>query len=169
MATVLVPFMAAALVHVVVNYGAIRYRVRLQRPRQPGTRLDRSRIGILQLLASDLGLSSFGLFIAALWPVTGVIAIGIVLVPLGVARWAIGQFAELQEARAASLATLSRAVGIKDLYTRDHGERVSKGAGLIAREIGIEAARVEAVMVAGLLHDVGKLSVPRACSRNKGG
>ena len=159
-APVLVAFMAAALVHLVVNYGAIRYRVRLQRPRQREMRLDRSRMGILQLLASDLGLSSFGLFIAALWPVTGLIAIGIVLVPLGVARWAIGQFAELQEARAASLATLSRAVGIKDLYTRGHGERVSKGAGLIAREMGIESARVEAVMVAGLLHDVGKLSVP---------
>ncbi len=160
-APVLVAFLAAALVHLVINYSAIRFRVRLQLPRpRAASRLDSSRMGMLPLLASDLGLSSFGLFIAALWPVTGCIAIGIVLVPLGVARWAIGQFAELQEARAASLATLSRAVGIKDLYTRGHGERVSKGAGLIAREIGIEAARVEAVMVAGLLHDVGKLSVP---------
>ncbi len=115
---------------------------------------------LLPLLASDLGLSSFGLLIAALWPVFGWFAAVIVLVPLSVARWAIGQLAEQDEARAATLATFCQAVGIKDLYTRRHGERVAHGAGLIARHIGVEADRVEAVMVAGLLHDVGKLGVP---------
>ena len=159
-APVLVPFIAASFVHVIVNYTAIRHRVRLRRPRRQASPPAKGGRGTLPLLASDLGLSSFGLFIAALWPVLGFFAVGIVLVPLGVAQWAVGQFAEQEEARAATLAALCQAVGIKDLYTRRHGDRVSRGAGLIARQIGIEAARIEAVMVAGLLHDVGKLGVP---------
>jgi hypothetical protein len=159
-APLLVPFVAAAFVHVIIKYTAIRHRVRLLRPWQEARPAAQSGRGTLPLLTSDLGLSSLGLFIAALWPVLGCFTVGIVFVPLGVAQWAIGQFAEQEEARAATLAALSRAVGIKDLYTRRHGDRVSRGAGLIARQIGIEPARIEAVMVAGLLHDVGKLCVP---------
>jgi len=156
----LVPFAAAAIVHVVINYGVIRQRLRLQRSGRHAAPLAGTGTNLLPLLASDLGLSSFGLLIAALWPVFGWFAAVIVLVPLSVARWAIGQLAEQDEARAATLATFCQAVGIKDLYTRRHGERVAHGAGLIARHIGVETERVEAVMVAGLLHDVGKLGVP---------
>jgi HD domain len=159
-APMLMAFVVAAVVHVLINYGAIRSRVRPHRAWQPAGHPAGSGTGTLALLASDLGLSSFGLFIAALWPALGYFAIGIVLVPLGVARWTMCQFAEQEEARAATLATFSHAVGIKDLYTRRHGDRVARNAGLIARQIGIGAARVEAVMVAGLLHDVGKLGVP---------
>jgi hypothetical protein len=156
----LVPFAAAAIVHVVINYGVIRQRLRLQRSGRHAAPLAGTGTNLLPLLASDLGLSSFGLLIAALWPVFGWFAAVIVLVPLSVARWAIGQLAEQDEARAATLATFCQAVGIKDLYTRRHGERVAHGAGLIARHIGVDTERVEAVMVAGLLHDVGKLGVP---------
>ena len=82
------------------------------------------------------------------------------LVPLFVARWAMGQFAEQQRAYAATMAALCQAVETKDFYTRGHSERVSRGAGMIARQIGMRPDRAEAIMFAGMLHDVGKLGVP---------
>jgi HD-GYP domain-containing protein (c-di-GMP phosphodiesterase class II) len=83
-----------------------------------------------------------------------------VLVPLFVARWAMGQFAEQQRAYAATMNALCQAVETKDYYTRGHGDRVSRGSGMIARQIGMGADRTEAIRFAGMLHDVGKLGVP---------
>jgi HD-GYP domain-containing protein (c-di-GMP phosphodiesterase class II) len=58
------------------------------------------------------------------------------------------------------MAALCQAVETKDFYTRGHSERVSRGSGMIARQIGMRSDRVEAIMFAGMLHDVGKLGVP---------
>ena len=157
-AGLILPFTVAAAVHVLVNFGMIALRLRLRlvrRGEQAGYCL-----AVLPLVASDLGLSALGLVIAALWAVIGAFAVAIVLIPLCMARWAMSQFAKQQGAQADALSALSRAVGTKDLYTRGHGERVSSGSALIARELGFAAARTEAVRIAGLLHDVGKLGVP---------
>jgi HD-GYP domain-containing protein (c-di-GMP phosphodiesterase class II) len=113
------------------------------------------------LLVSDLGFAALGLVIASLWnPLPHVIAAAIVLVPLFVARWAMAQFAEQQRAYAATMAALCQAVETKDFYTRGHSERVSRGSGMIARQIGMRSDRAEALTYAGMLHDVGKLGVP---------
>ena len=55
------------------------------------------------------------------------------------------------------MAALCQAVETKDLYTRGHRERVSRGAVMIGREIGMRASRVEAILYAVMLPDVGKL------------
>ncbi len=157
----LVPFAAAAVVHMLVNHGLLWGMLLLDR---------RSR-AIQQeevtpswstplLLVSDLGFAALGLVIAALWVIFGPVAAAIVMVPLYVARWAMAQFADQQRAHAATLRALCQAVETKDFYTRGHSERVSKGAGMIARQIGMRPDRAEAVRFAGMLHDVGKLGVP---------
>ena len=69
------------------------------------------------------------------------------LVPLFVARWAMGQFAEQQRAYAATMAALCQAVETKDFYTRGHSERVSRGSAMIARQIGMRPDRAEALHV----------------------
>ena len=84
----------------------------------------------------------------------------LVLVPLFVARWAMGQFAEQQRAYAATMNALCQAVETKDYYTRGHGDRVSRGAVMIARQIRMSSDRTDAIRFAGMLHDVGKLGVP---------
>src|SRR5579875_243616 len=153
------PFAVAAVVHVLVNHvllwGMLRADRRPGRAGHPGP-----GTSVALLLASDLGFAALGLVIAALWAVIGPFAAAIVLVPLSVARWAMAQFAEQQRAHAATLATLCQAVETKDFYTRGHSERVSRGAGMIAAEIGMRPDRAEAVRFAGMLHDVGKLGVP---------
>src|ERR1022692_677234 len=116
----------------------------------------------------SLSMPVSGLFVAALWIVVGPFAAAIVLVPLYVARWAMGQFAEQQRAYAATIAALCQAVETKDFYTRGHSERVSRGSGMIARQIGMRTDRAEAVTFAGMLHDVGKLGVPTTVLQKDG-
>ena len=154
------PFAVAALTLVLVNHGLLWGMLLLDRHSLAGAQRAVPGWGLPLLLASDLGFAALGLVIAALWAVLGPDAAAIVLVPLYVARWAMAQFAEQQRAHTATLRALCQAVDTKDFYTRGHSERVSRGAGMIARQIGMRTDRAEAVRFAGMLHDVGKLGVP---------
>ncbi len=154
------PFAAAAAAHVSVNLGLMWGVLQLTGHDGRAQRRIQLESSLPLLLVSDLGYATLGLVIAALWTVMGPFAAALVLVPLFVARWAMGQFAEQQRAYAATMAALCQAVETKDFYTRGHSERVSRGSGMIARQIGMRADRVEAIMFAGMLHDVGKLGVP---------
>jgi putative nucleotidyltransferase with HDIG domain len=156
---IIAPFAAAAAVHVIVNHGVLSGML-LQLPRPQCARQARLDVHLPLLLASDLGYATLGLLIAALWDLVNVFAAVLVLIPLFVARWAIGQFAAQERAYGATMAALCQAVETKDFYTRGHSERVSKGAAMLARQVGMHAERVEAIRYAGMLHDVGKLGVP---------
>ena len=160
------PFAVAALVHLTVNHGLLRGVLWLTRdgdraPKALG-RLD------LRLMLSDLGYAAFGLLIAALWRVVGPFAPVLVLIPLFVARWAIGQYTAQQSAYEAMMAALCKAVETKDFYTRGHSERVSRGSAMLAREIGMRPGRLEAIAYAGMLHDIGKLGVPTKVLQKSG-
>ncbi|WP_106401973.1 HD-GYP domain-containing protein [Actinocorallia populi] len=111
------------------------------------------------LSAGCLGFGWFGLLIAGGWEALNVAAPVLVLLPLFTATWAMAQVSEQKAAQEATLAVLCQAVETKDLYTRGHSERVSRGSVMIAEELGITGARLEAIRFAGMLHDVGKLGV----------
>jgi hypothetical protein len=159
---ILIPFAAAAVVHVLVNLLLMWGVLRVSQGRgQAGGQQLAMESSLPLLLVSDLGFAALGLVVAALFAVMfGGVAALLVLVPLFVARWAMGQFAEQQRAYAATMAALCQAVETKDFYTRGHSERVSRGSGMIARQIGMRPDRAEALVFAGMLHDVGKLGVP---------
>jgi hypothetical protein len=158
------PFVGADLVHVVVNFSLLRGVLWLTR--EPGVG---SRVGLdFKLLVTDLGYGAFGLLTASLWQVLGPFAPVLVLIPLLVARWAVGQFAAQQRAYEATVSALCQAVETKDFYTRGHSERVSRGSVMISREIGMRDERVEAIRFAGMLHDVGKLGVPTSVLQKSG-
>ena len=55
---------------------------------------------------------------------------------------------------------VSQVVGSRDPYTASHQRRVAELARVIAREIGLNDWQVTGIYVTGLLHDVGKVSVP---------
>jgi len=162
------PFAVAAAVHVAVNHGLLWGMLLLLPPPGPGPQRGRLDRHLPLLLASDLGYATLGLLIAALWDLVGPFAAVLVLVPLFVARWAMGQFAAQEAAYSATMAALCQAVETKDLYTRGHSERVSRGATMLAREIGMGAERVAAIRYAGMLHDVGKLGVPTTVLQKTG-
>ena len=56
--------------------------------------------------------------------------------------------------------TMRRVVDMKDPYTRGHSDRVSFYACQIACSMGREEEYCEHVRIAGLFHDMGKLSIP---------
>lgn len=51
-------------------------------------------------------------------------------------------------------------VELRDPYTAGHQKRVSALAVKIAKKLGFSSERIEAIGVAGLLHDSGKVSIP---------
>lgn len=167
---IIAPFAAAAAAHVLVNHGVLGGMLKLLPQQGDAWPRRRGAFGTPALLASDLGYAALGLLMAALWShrVVGPSAAVLVLVPLFVARWAMGQFAAQERAYAATMAALCQAVETKDLYTRGHSERVSKGAAMLASEIGMRAERVSAIRYAGMLHDVGKLGVPTKVLQKEG-
>ena len=49
---------------------------------------------------------------------------------------------------------------IKDPYTSGHQKKVALLASAISKEMGLAKDMIDGVYVSGLLHDVGKISVP---------
>jgi HD superfamily phosphohydrolase YqeK len=151
------PFAIAAVVYVAVNFMLLHAVFWLTRDPEAAP----ARVGLdFKLWLTDLGYGAFGVLIAALWSVLGPFTPVLVLIPVFVARWAVAQFAAQQRAYEATVSALCQAVETKDFYTRGHSERVSRGAVMIATEIGMRPERVGAIRYAGMLHDVGKLGVP---------
>lgn len=54
----------------------------------------------------------------------------------------------------------ARSIDIKDKYTNGHSMRVANYARMIARKAGFNEKEAEAVYNIGLLHDIGKITVP---------
>jgi putative nucleotidyltransferase with HDIG domain len=66
---------------------------------------------------------------------------------------------ELRELSLQTVHALVRAVEMRDRYTAGHSARVSRYAVALAGSLGLDAAEVENVRVAALLHDVGKVGI----------
>lgn len=55
---------------------------------------------------------------------------------------------------------LSAVVEVRDPYTAGHQRRVADFARLIATEMGLTKRQVDGIRMAGIVHDIGKISVP---------
>ena len=58
--------------------------------------------------------------------------------------------------------TVSRAVGSRDPYTADHQRRVAVLAREVGKQLGLPENIVEGLYIGGLLHDIGKISIPES-------
>jgi len=68
--------------------------------------------------------------------------------------------AKLRSTLKASIDSLASAIEMRDPYTAGHQERVTRLARALACEMGLASERVEAIEIAGVIHDLGKLYVP---------
>jgi cyclic di-GMP phosphodiesterase len=66
----------------------------------------------------------------------------------------------LKSARRETLYRLARAAEVRNESMGDHMERVGQYAELVARRLGLEEARCEAIRLASPLHDIGKIGLP---------
>ncbi|MDK1019519.1 MAG: HD domain-containing protein, partial [Actinomycetota bacterium] len=80
---------------------------------------------------------------------------------------AFESYARLRQAQLSTLAGFIKALEAKDLYTRGHTERVAYFSNMIGEQMGFNGTRLETVRWSALIHDVGKLAVPRELIRKK--
>ena len=77
-------------------------------------------------------------------------------------RQLMESYAKLEESSLEAIETLNATVEAKDPYTAGHSQRVQQIALAIGKELGLSEQRLEALRLAGLFHDIGKLAVPDA-------
>ena len=68
----------------------------------------------------------------------------------------------------ATLLGLAEALDLRDFGTADHSRTVGYLCAQIAAKLGMSAARVERLEIAGILHDVGKIGLPDEILRKPG-
>ncbi len=68
--------------------------------------------------------------------------------------------ARLWNATRGTIKALASAAEYRDPYTAGHQRRVADLARAIATEMGLSAARIDGLHLAGIIHDVGKISLP---------
>jgi PAS domain S-box-containing protein len=56
--------------------------------------------------------------------------------------------------------TVSRAMESQDPYTAGHQRQVAELARMVGEKLGLEPDRLQGIYIAGLLHDIGKISIP---------
>jgi putative two-component system response regulator len=66
------------------------------------------------------------------------------------------------------LISMANAVEAKDQYTKGHISRVSNMAVSLGRKIGLTDREIEALRLGGVLHDIGKIGIPRQILNKKG-
>lgn len=71
-----------------------------------------------------------------------------------------GEYDRLVERSGQAIASIASIIEKRDPYTAGHSRRVTNIATRIAEEMGLNRERVDGLRLAGLVHDIGKISVP---------
>lgn len=139
--------------------------------------------GVVFLIGAQYGLLNFGMMNPGWWAahLLEVCGIGMVGIPAALdLRHSVGsrplvgdlRAGELVEHEEAFLGGRVRAIlvrlGEKDPSTEGHTRRVATLAVAIGEHLGLPESRLRQLAVGGLLHDVGKLSVPNAILNKPG-
>jgi len=67
---------------------------------------------------------------------------------------------KLRKITGATIQAMAQTVEVRDPYTAGHQKRVADLARAIATRMGLSPERVDGIRMAGVIHDIGKISVP---------
>jgi PAS domain S-box-containing protein/putative nucleotidyltransferase with HDIG domain len=67
---------------------------------------------------------------------------------------------KLRKITGATIQAMAQTVEVRDPYTAGHQKRVANLARAIALRMGLPSEQVDGIRMAGLIHDIGKISVP---------
>ncbi|MGE5842470.1 MAG: PAS domain S-box protein [Deltaproteobacteria bacterium] len=67
---------------------------------------------------------------------------------------------KLRKITGATIQAIAQTVEVRDPYTAGHQKRVADLARAIATRMGLPSDRVDGIRMAGVIHDIGKISVP---------
>lgn len=78
-------------------------------------------------------------------------------------------YKELKELFYKTIRAISNALDTKDSYTNGHSLRVTLYSMILARELNLDDTYMEDIEIAGLLHDIGKIAMPKSilCKNGK--
>jgi serine/threonine protein phosphatase PrpC len=91
----------------------------------------------------------------------GAVGVALFLLPLVFARYVVNLWTQTKSAHLHMIRTLMSAVDAADPFTRDHSYRVSRMSLRVGRHMGMNAAALEELEFAGLLHDIGRTAIQR--------
>ncbi|NLY82404.1 MAG: diguanylate cyclase [Clostridiales bacterium] len=81
---------------------------------------------------------------------------------LGESNSAVTKHSGAYEEYASTIYALTAAIDAKDHYTFNHSQNVATYASVLAKHKGLNAAHVDLIYEAGLLHDIGKIAIPES-------
>jgi hypothetical protein len=153
-----VAMLGAALAFAVVNVGLILPASAVD----AGAPTSRVWQEMAPALPNYLAFGLLGALVGEFYQQLGPVALVLLVTPVAMARSAFASFLEMRTAHEATIAVFLRAIEAKDPYTAGHTRRVARYAAYIGEELGLSAARMQQLERSALMHDVGKLAVPRA-------
>ena len=108
---------------------------------------------------SHVFLTILGVLLAQIFIVMNWVGVLLLAVPLVLSRQIYAVYLQHKEAYVDSLGALVAALEAKDRYTRGHSERVARLSVLVGESMGLGQRELDDLRLAGLLHDIGKISV----------
>ena len=151
-----------------VVYGFLNYSIVLLIVRSVfGERHLRPWSNLPALVMPLLGMGFLGGLLGATFKLVGPHTLPLIFAVFFVGHMTFASYAQLREAQESTLRGFVKALEAKDLYTRGHTERVAYFSELIGREMGFSGTRLGRLRWAALIHDVGKLAVPRDLIRKR--
>ena len=112
-------------------------------------------------LPNYLAFGLLGTLVGQLYANLGPLAVLLLLAPVVIARQTFSSFLELSEAHEATIKVFLRAIEAKDTYTARHTHRVCTYSLYMGEELGFSHTRMEHLRQSALMHDIGKLAVPK--------
>ncbi len=106
-----------------------------------------------------LGLALTGALFGELWPEIGWWALPIALLPYSFAHLAFKRFQQTKVTYKQTIRALARIPEVSGLGVDGHADRTTELASAVAKEIGLGPVQVEDVEYAGLMHDIGRVSL----------
>lgn len=132
-----------------------------------GAREVRPWSNLAAIILPLLGMGFLGGLLGAAYHLVGGATLPLIFLVFFIGQMTFASYAQLREAQESTLRGFIKALEAKDLYTRGHTERVAFFSDLIGQELGFNGTRLEKLRWAALIHDVGKLAVPRDLIRKK--
>lgn len=115
------------------------------------------RENTLGTAAYTLVAGALAYLLASVYAGWGPVGATLLILPLIAVRQFYTTTIQLQQTNRELLELMVKAIEARDPYTSGHSRRVADAAVIIARGIGLNAAEVERVRIAALLHDIGKI------------
>ncbi len=163
-----IPWIAFASAIGAVTYGVVNYQlVAFIVSKVYGHKDANPWSHVAQIMVPFVGMGFLGGLLGATYLLLGTATIPLIAIVFFTGYMAFESYARLRQAQLSTLAGFIKALEAKDLYTRGHTERVAYFSNMIGEYMGFNGTRLETVRWSALIHDVGKLAVPRDLIRKK--